>query len=137
MWRQVWDTVFGALGAVAGFLWGGLTGMLIALLAFMAFDYLSGVMVAIKKKKVSSAVGYKGLLKKAGILLCVAVGHVLDVYVLGGAAVMMTACELFFIANEGISVLENLGRLGVPYPKKLKDVLEALKNKSEDKNKEE
>lgn len=136
MWRSIWNSVFGVVGAVCGYLWGGLDGMLIALLTFIALDYVSGVLVAIKRHKLSSAVGYKGILKKCGILLAVAVGHILDVHVLHQDSVLMAACELFFIANEGISILENVGRLGVKYPEKLKNVLAALKNDNEDKNKD-
>lgn len=136
MWRTVWNTVIGAVGLAAGFLWGEMTGLMIALLTFIIMDYVSGVLVAIKKKKLSSAVGFKGILKKCGILLGVAVGHILDAYVIKSGAGLMAACQAFFLANEGISILENLGRLGVKYPEKLKNILAALKNENEDKNKE-
>ena len=136
MWRQLWNTVIGAVGLAAGFLWGEMTGLMIALLTFIIFDYVSGVLVAIKRKKLSSAVGFKGILKKCGILLGVAVGHILDAYVIKSGAGLMAACQAFFLANEGISILENLGRLGVKYPEKLKNILAALKNENEDKNKE-
>lgn len=136
MWRTVWNTVIGAVGLAAGFLWGEMTGLMIALLTFIIMDYVSGVLVAIKKKKLSSAVGFKGILKKCGILLGVAVGHILDAYVIKSGAGLMAACQAFFLANEGISILENLGRLGVKYPDKLKNILAALKNENEDKNKE-
>lgn len=131
MWRNIWNGAVAAVGMAAGFLWGEMTGLMIALLTFMVLDYISGVFVAIKRKKVSSAVGYKGILKKCGILLGVAVGHILDAYVIKSGAGLMAACQAFFLANEGISILENLGRLGVKYPAKLKNVLEALKSESD------
>ena len=131
MWRNIWNGAVAAVGMAAGFLWGDMTGLMIALITFICMDYISGVLVAIKRKKLSSAVGYKGILKKCGILLGVAVGHVLDTYVIKSGAGLMAACQAFFIANEGISILENLGRLGVKFPAKVRNVLEALKSDSE------
>ena len=138
MWRNIWNGAVAAVGMAAGFLWGDMTGLMIALITFICMDYVTGVLVAIKRKKLSSAVGYKGILKKCGILLGVAVGHILDTYVIKSGAGLMAACQAFFIANEGISILENLGRLGVKFPAKVRNVLEALKSESEkEKDKEE
>lgn len=131
MWRNIWNGAVAAVGMAAGFLWGDMTGLMIALITFICMDYVTGVLVAIKRKKLSSAVGYKGILKKCGILLGVAVGHILDTYVIKSGAGLMAACQAFFIANEGISILENLGRLGVKFPAKVRNVLEALKSESE------
>ena len=131
MWRNLWNGAVAAVGMAAGFLWGDMTGLMIALITFICMDYVTGVLVAIKRKKLSSAVGYKGILKKCGILLGVAVGHILDTYVIKSGAGLMAACQAFFIANEGISILENLGRLGVKFPAKVRNVLEALKSDSE------
>ncbi len=131
MWRNIWNGAVAAVGMAAGFLWGDMTGLMIALITFICMDYVTGVLVAIKRKKLSSAVGYKGILKKCGILLGVAVGHILDTYVIKSGAGLMAACQAFFIANEGISILENLGRLGVKFPAKVRNVLEALKSDSE------
>ena len=131
MWRNIWNGAVAAVGMAAGFLWGDMTGLMIALITFICMDYVTGVLVAIKRRKLSSAVGYKGILKKCGILLGVAVGHILDTYVIKSGAGLMAACQAFFIANEGISILENLGRLGVKFPAKVKNVLEALKSESE------
>lgn len=113
--------------AVFGFLWGTADGLLYALLAFMIFDYFTGVLVAISRKVLSSEVGFKGIAKKVMILLLVAVGHILDVHVLGGGAICRSAVIGFYIANEGISILENAGNLGIPLPKKLVAVLQQLK----------
>lgn len=133
-WRVILQTIAAGAGATVGFLWGDWSGLMIALITFIAFDYLTGVLNAIKRKKLSSEIGFKGLLKKIGILLCVAVGHILDAYVLKQGSVLTAAVQLFFIANEGISILENLGRLGVKYPQKLKDVLQALKKEDSKKD---
>lgn len=126
--KHFFGIIAAGLGAAAGFLWGEINGMFIALITFISFDYISGVMSAIKRKKASSSVGFLGILKKVGILMAVGVAHILDVYVLKQGAVLMTATQLFFIANEGLSILENLGEIGVKLPKALKNALEKLRD---------
>lgn len=86
--------------------------------------------MAIAKKKLSSAVGFKGIAKKLLILVFLSVGHIADTYVLGGVPVAMTAVMLFYIANEGISIVENASALGLPVPQKIKNVLRQIKSKS-------
>ncbi|MGN0699304.1 MAG: holin family protein [Ruminiclostridium sp.] len=124
------DGIAGAIGAVLGFMYGEVSGVFWALVAFMALDYISGVLVAISGKKLSSKVGFKGIAKKLLILVFVSVGHITDTYVLGGVPVAMTAVTLFYIANEGISIVENASALGLPVPQKIKNVLEQIKSKS-------
>ena len=122
------------LFGIAGFLWGGMDGLLIALLVFMVLDYVSGVVIAYKEKRLSSEVGFWGLVKKCMILALVTVGHFLDLHVLGGASSMFrSGVTGFFLANEGLSILENAGKLGVPLPEFLKRALEQLKNDSDKK----
>ena len=92
------------------------------------------MIVAATRHKVNSAVSFKGLAKKMFILIFVAVAHIIDTQILGGnAAVLRSATCGLYIASEGISILENGGKLGVPYPKKLKELLEQLKDKSDEK----
>lgn len=124
------DGIAGAIGAVLGFMYGEVSGVFWALVAFMALDYISGVLVAISGKKLSSKVGFKGIAKKLLILVFVSVGHITDTYVHGGVPVAMTAVTLFYIANEGISIVENASALGLPVPQKIKNVLEQIKSKS-------
>lgn len=126
------DSVAGAVGAVLGFLFGEVNGLFWALIAFMATDYITGVVVAVINKQLSSEVGFKGLAKKLLILVFVSLGHIADMYVLGGTPVAMSAVMLFYIANEGLSIIENAGNLGLPVPKKLKDIMIQLKKESED-----
>lgn len=125
-----------AIGGTLAYLFGGWDGLLIALVIFMAVDYATGVMCAIVNKKLSSAVGFRGLFKKVLILMLVGIGHLLDTAVLGGGAALRTAVICFYMANEGVSLLENASRLGLPIPKKLKDVLAQLHDKSEGEEKE-
>ena len=125
------DSIAGAVGAVLGFMYGEVNGLFRALIAFMILDYVSGVLVAIAEKKLSSEVGFRGLAKKFLILVFVAVGHIADAYILGGTPAAMSAVMLFYIANEGISIIENAASLGLPVPKKLTSIMEQIKNKSE------
>ena len=122
-----------ATGATFGFLWGQMDGLLYALIAFMVIDYVSGVLVAIAQRELSSQVGFKGIAKKVCILMLVAVGHLLDAHVIGDGegAVCRMAVAGFYLANEGISILENAAELGLPLPKKLVSVLKQLQGKEE------
>lgn len=102
--------------------------MIYALLAFVTIDYITGVLVAVARKQLSSEVGARGLAKKGLILAVVAVAHILDSQMLGGTSVCRSAVIGYYIANEGISILENAGNLGVPFPKRLLKVLEQLRD---------
>ena len=118
------------LFGLAGFFWGGLDGLLTALLVFMVLDYASGVVIAYKEKRLSSEVGFWGLVKKCMILVLVTVGHFMDLHVLGGSSSMFRSGVVgFFLANEGLSILENAGKLGVPLPEFLKKALEQVKER--------
>ena len=125
------DSIAGAVGAVLGFMYGEVTGLFWAFIAFMALDYITGVVVAIIEKRLSSEVGFRGLAKKFLILVFVAVGHIADTYILGGTPAAMSAVMLFYMANEGISIIENAAALGLPVPKKLTSIMEQIRNKSE------
>lgn len=132
--KEFWNliqTVFAALGGWLGYFLGGCDGLLIALLIFMTVDYITGVMCAINDKRLSSEVGFKGIAKKVMILLLVGIAHILDVVVIGSVGVLRTAVIFYYISNEGISLLENAGHLGLPIPGRLKDVLEQLHDRSE------
>lgn len=100
-------------------------------IAFVVIDYITGIMCAVADKKLSSAVGFKGICKKVLIFALVGLGHILDTRVIGAGSVLRTAVIFFYLSNEGISLLENAAHLGLPVPKKLKDVLEQLHKRSE------
>ena len=129
--QAIIDTVAATAGAVFGFLYGEVTGLFWALIALMALDYITGVVIAIIAKKLSSSVGFKGLAKKLTILVFIAMGHIIDTYILGGTPALMSAVMLFYFANEGISIVENAVRLGLPVPEKLKDILEQIKKEGD------
>lgn len=122
-------SIWTVLGGIAGYIWGDWDGFIITLLVFIVMDYITGVANAIAHKKLSSAVGFKGIAGKVGILLLVGVAHLLDMNILGGTPVARTMVIFFYLANEGISILENLGALGLPIPEKLREILEQLKKK--------
>lgn len=129
-----------ALGSGVAAMLGGWDGALQVLVGFMAADYITGLVVAGVFGKSSksetgaldSRAGFHGLARKGGILLLVYLGVLLDRAT--GETVIRTAICLFFIANEGLSILENLGLMGVPYPSFLKNTLEALKEQGDEGN---
>ena len=110
-------------------------GFLYALIAFVLVDYITGVMCAIADKKLSSAVGFKGICRKVLIFLLVGIANVLDVQVIGTGSVLRTAVIFFYISNEGVSLLENAAHLGLPVPEKIKTVLEQLHDRAESEDK--
>lgn len=132
--KELWTTIqflFAGLGGWLGWFLGGCDGLLFALIAFVVIDYITGIMCAVVDKKLSSAVGFKGIFKKVLIFALVGVGHILDTRVIGAGSVLRTAVIFFYLSNEGISLLENAGHLGLPIPKKLKSILEQLHDRAE------
>ena len=130
--KSIWvgiQLAFSALGGFLGWYLGGVDGFLYALIACVLVDYVTGVMCAIADKKLSSAVGFKGICRKVLIFVLVGIGNLVDVYVLGEGGALRTAVIFFYLYKEGSSFLENAGHLGLPNPEKLKDVLEQLHDK--------
>lgn len=133
--KEFWNVVqmvFAAVGGWLGYFLGGCDGLLYALLAFVVLDYITGVMCAIADKKLSSAVGFKGICRKVLIFAMVGAGHLLDVWIFGETGVLRTAVIFFYLSNEGLSLVENAGHLGLPVPERMKKVLEQLHERSED-----
>ena len=116
----------GIITAVSGFI-GGMDGIMYALIAFITIDYATGVAVAVKEKKLSSEVGFWGLVRKVCILALVGVAHYIDCYVMQSGDVIRTVAAMYYIGNEGISILENCGNLGLPLPPKLMAVMVQIK----------
>ena len=122
--KLIWNTIqlaFAAVGGFVGWFLGGCDGLLYTLLAFVVIDYITGVLCAVSDKKLSSAIGFKGICRKVLIFALVGIGHILDLYVIGNGSVMRTAILFFYISNEGVSLVENAVHLGLPVPQKLKD----------------
>lgn len=116
------------MGFVAKFL-GGFDSLLVTLIILIAVDYVTGVIGAIYEKKLSSSIGYKGIIKKVIMLLVVGVAVTLQ-RILPDALPLREITILFFVANEGLSVLENAAKV-IPLPQKLKSVLLQLKDKAD------
>ena len=129
---QSLPTIAAVGGSLLGFLLGGFDGYLYSLLGFVVIDYLTGLALAAAHRQVSSQIGFTGILKKMLIFVIVAMGHLLDQNLLGGSATLRTAMIFFYLANEAISITENLGALGFPLPPKLKQVLTQLSAESEE-----
>ena len=129
-WQWI-QTVFTVLGGWLGWVLGGWDGFLFALLAFVVIDYLTGLMAAFVERSLSSEVGFRGIFKKVLIFMLVGIGNILDQQIIGEGSVLRTAVIFFYISNEGISIIENAGRIGLSIPQKLKDVLEQIKTKED------
>ena len=128
---NIFKNIMAAVCTLISFLFGNMEGMLIALIALIILDYISGVIAAAVEKRLSSAVGAKGIAKKIFMLLIVALANIVDINVIGDGHVLKTVTVVFYICNECISLIENAGRIGVPVPKKLLDVLEQLRDRDE------
>ena len=132
--KEFWNAVqfmFAAVGGWLGYFLGGCDGLLYALIAFAVIDYITGVMCAVNDRKLSSAVGFRGICRKVLIFLLVGIANILDIHVVGTGSVLRTAVIFFYISNEGVGLLENASHLGLPVPEKIKEVLEQLHDRSE------
>ena len=139
--KEIWIGIqvgFAAVGGFLGWFLGGMDSFIYALIAFVAVDYITGVMRAIIEKKLSSRIGAHGIVRKVVLFLIVGVAHLADVYLLHDSGALRMAVIFFYISNEGVSLLENAAVIGLPVPEKLKDALTQLhKHKSKDTDKEE
>ena len=132
--KEFWNMIqitFAGLGGWLGWFLGGCDGLIYALLVFVVVDYVTGVLCAISDRALSSEVSFRGLCRKVLIFMLVAIGHILDVYVIGNGSVLRTAVIFFYMSNEGISLLENAGHLGLPIPDQLRLVLEQLHDRED------
>lgn len=125
------NNIISILATYFVYLVGGIDIAFVSLIVIMALDYITGVMSAIYNKKLNSKIGYKGILKKASYLLVIALGVILD-KLLGQTGSVRTLVIYFFVANDGISIIENVSEMNIPLPKKLKELLEQLKKEGDE-----
>ena len=125
---KILTTFFGTCIVYA---FGGVDLILRVLLFFLVLDYTTGLMKAFIRKDLSSAVGWNGLMKKIGTLIAVIVAHQMDKIDPTGSQLFRNAVVTFFIANEGVSLVENLAIIGVPVPSILKRALKAWKEETD------
>ncbi|MBQ5545455.1 MAG: phage holin family protein [Clostridia bacterium] len=134
--KEFWNiiqVIIAGIGGWLGWFLGESDGLLYTLIAFVAVDYITGVMCAVADKKLSSQVGFKGICRKVLIFALVGIGHVLDTQVIGAGSVLRTAVIFFYLSNEGVSLIENTAHLGLPVPEKIKEVLSQLHDKEHQK----
>ena len=131
IWTKI-QMAAAALGGWLGYFLGGADGLLIALIMLAVLDYVTGVMCAVSDKKLSSAVGARGIFKKMLIFMLVGVGHIVDTHVVGTGSALRSAVICFYLSNEGLSVLENAAHLGLPVPDKLKEILTQLHGRDDE-----
>lgn len=134
--EKIFNSCVAVIATFFTHLFGGWDVALSILITFMILDYITGVIWAYIQKNLNSEVGFKGLVKKCTILIVLIVGSMLDRLLNSGEWVFRTLVAYFYIANEGISLLENISNLGVPIPAKIKDALEQLNNKEESEKQE-
>jgi len=124
------QTIYDFLGRLLGWYVGGTDGFVYALIIFIAVDYITGVLCAVVEKNLSSKIGARGIVKKIMIMLLVGVAHLLDIHLFNQGTVLRTVVISFYMANEGLSILENAISIGLPVPQKLKDVLASVREKN-------
>ena len=134
IWTKLQIAITG-IGGWLGYVLGGMDGLLIALVVFITIDYITGIMCAIIDKKLSSAIGFRGICKKALILMLVGVANIVDVHVVGTGSALRGAVICFYLSNEALSLFENAAHIGLPIPDKLRDALAQLHGRdNKDKN---
>ena len=128
------DYLAAAIGACMGYFFGGLDGFITALIAFTILDYITGMFAAGVRHELSSSVGFKGIAKKITIFFLVGVAHIIDHELLGNTAFLRDAVLFFYLANEGLSILENAIEIGIPVPNVLKEKLLQFKDDNKKKS---
>ncbi len=104
---NTFQLIFTAMGGYMGWFLGGVDGFMYELITFVVIDYVTGLMVAVLEKKLSSEIGFRGIFKKVLVFIFVGIGNIIDVYLLKNGSAIRTAVIFFYISNEGISIIEN------------------------------
>lgn len=118
--------LFSMIGGLIGSLFGELDGILYALLVFIIIDYLTGIFAAVVEKQLSSSIGFRGIFKKIAIIFLVSLGHLIDTTIIKQGGTIRTMVIFFYLSNEGLSILENTVRIGLPIPEKLQAILKQI-----------
>ncbi|HEN9219986.1 TPA: phage holin family protein [Streptococcus agalactiae] len=124
--------LFSAIGGLIGSIFGEVDGFLFALMVFISIDYITGLMAAAVEKRLASNIGFKGIFKKIAILFLVPVGHLIDTEIIKQGGAIRTMVIFFYLSNEGLSILENAVRIGLPIPEKLQALLKQFNEKEGD-----
>ncbi|HGA2587228.1 MULTISPECIES: phage holin family protein [Streptococcus] len=118
--------LFSMIGGLIGSLFGELDGILYALLVFIIIDYLTGIFAAVVEKQLSSSIDFRGIFKKIAILFLVSLGHLIDTAIIKQGGTIRTMVIFFYLSNEGLSILENTVRIGLPISEKLQAILKQI-----------
>ena len=127
--KDIINTFISILGTTFVYIYGGFDVALQCLIIAIILDYLTGLIKSYINKSLSSSIGFKGILKKIGILILVALAVLVD-KITGETGAIRTLVIYYFVANEGLSIIENLGEAGLPIPSNLKNALDSLKDKN-------
>ena len=127
--EAVTKTVIAALGTAATYLWGGWDAVFTALVTLVCMDYVTGWAAAWVRGRLSSDAGRRGIAKKVGMFVVVAVCNILDQLGGLGEPILRTVAIWWYLANEALSIVENLGEVGVPIPGRLRQALAALRDR--------
>ena len=130
-WMDYGRYIAAVLGAAATYLWGGWDAVLVALVAFAALDYVTGVAAAWTGRRLSSEASASGILRKLLMFAAVAVANILDGIAGLDQPMLRTLVIWFYLATEGISILENLAEAGLPIPEPLRQALQRLRGRGE------
>ncbi|AIG64757.1 holin (plasmid) [Corynebacterium atypicum] len=130
IWHAIQTGIAGFGAWLAAYL-GGLDGLVYALIVFAIADYITGVFAAISERRLSSSVGFRGISRKILIFTLVGLAHLIDVHILGAPGVLRAAVIFFYLSNEGISLIENATRLGLPVPAQMRGALDAIANRAD------
>ena len=128
--KEIISSVLACIGTTFVYLIGGMDIAITCLLIAIALDYVSGLIKAYECKILSSKIGFRGILKKVGVLLVVMLAVLID-RVAGNTGAIRTLVVYYFVANEGLSIIENLAEAGIPIPKSLKKALKTLKKENQ------
>ena len=131
--KELFCSILAGIGTGLVYLWGGFDVAMQCLLIAIVLDYISGIIKAFVLKQLSSSISFKGILKKFGVLVVVALAVLID-RVTGESGAIRTLVIYYFVANEGLSIIENMGLAGLPIPKSIKEALKALKKQGDDGN---
>lgn len=132
-YKNILNTFIAVFGTTITCLIGGWDSVLKILAVLIIIDYVTGLMKGVSKGQLSSEVGWKGLLRKAAIFLVIILANQVDMAIPQENPIFRTMACYFYIANEGISILENIALLGVPFPEFLLNTLQKLKNENDKK----
>lgn len=127
-YKAIWNSIIAFIGTGLTYLFGGWDLTISALIIFIVLDYITGLMRAYKEKELSSSIGFNGLLRKAAIMIIIIIAVQLDRVLGFESPTFRTLCCMFYLANEGISITENIAMLGVDMPKGVVDALKKPHN---------